>query len=287
LARPDVQQFNAVAIPAELNAMAESLRAKGVPLAPHVLPQIAANPARLAALQTRDFSGRMTAFQHIEAVALAGKLANGTPSGPLAADLFERVGTAARNPLHSLCYARTNHAIFAKHHPAELARIIGQLATAGRVTLAGGDVIQWNPATLPAPAGQEGDFLWGALNHLISNRNMPGTVLNGAQTYASEGQMANTLSRLTGKKHVNVQGSAALPYLNEIVAAHGPMLAEYGNHGGSVAQVMNNAALSLEAGADAPRNAGVLGYVVVPESEAKKRNIPILRYAAGSNNDYI
>ncbi|HEX4621871.1 MAG TPA: hypothetical protein VH208_09930, partial [Myxococcaceae bacterium] len=268
-----------VAIPAELNAMAESLRAKGAPVMPQVLQQIAANPARLA--------GVRAAFQHIEAVASAGKLANGTPSGPLAADLFGRVGTAERSPAHSLCYARTNHAIFAKHHPAELARIIGQLATTGRVTLAGGDVIQWNPATLAAPSGQEGDFLWGALNHLISNRNMPGTVLTGAQTYASQGQMANTLSRLTGKKHVNVQGASALPFLNEIVAAHGPMLAEYGNHGGSVAQVQNGFPLSLEAGADAPRNAGALGYVVVPESEAKKRNIPVIQYAAGSNNDYI
>jgi hypothetical protein len=261
-----------------VQSMARRLQRRGVSLQPEAVRTVAADPDRLAALMARDFKGERTAFEHIQGVADAKVLADGAPSAPLAAGLFELLGNPGRAPSYGRCYARTSHAIFTKHHPAEFARIVGQLATSGRVTLAGGEIIRWNPKKLPVENAQHIDVLWGAVNHLTANRDM-GRVLNTESEFASNGQMANIFTRLTGKRHVNVSGDAALPYLNDIVAEHGPMLAEYGNHGGSVAKVkVQYLPESLEAGNPVPSQRNGLGYVVIPESEAKSRKLEVIRY---------
>jgi hypothetical protein len=161
---------------------------------------------------------------------------------------------------------------------------VGQLATKGHVTLASGDVVEWRPEKLPVQNGQYADTLWGAVNHLAAKRTMK-RVLNDRADFAAQGQMANVFTRLTGEPHVNVWGDDALPHMNEIVAKHGPMFAEYGNHGGSVANV-TYVPQSLEAGSAEPQQMKGLGYVVVPLSEAKSRKLDVIRYNGNRGTGY-
>ncbi|HEX4620818.1 MAG TPA: hypothetical protein VH208_04550 [Myxococcaceae bacterium] len=274
-----------------VRSMADDLRRSDVNLDPHLLEAVAASPKRTSALRAKDFRGEGTAFDHILRIAQAGKLRDGTPSGPLAADLFGLVGHARRAGDVARCYARTSHSIFSLFHPGELARVVGALAVDGSVTLAGGETVQWNPASSRV-SGNHTDYLWASLNQLVRFRELPPNAqlpaLSGRSTqvdYASQGQMANLYTRLFGTPHVNVQGA---PHLNEIVARTGPLLAEYGAHGGSVAKISpQNVPLGIEAGELEPQphsricNGGcTLGYVVMPLDEAQKYRLQPISYQA-------
>jgi hypothetical protein len=280
--------------------MGRALREHGVRLDDADIAAVAGNSARVAALSDLDTRRRQTAFQHIERVAQAGTLVDGTPSAPLAADLFKLAGTA-RLASNIRCYGRTTHSLFTTKRMGEFARIVGELAVKGRVQLANGDVVEWKPRTLRIPAGQHADILWGAVNHLAKNRVLPEeTVLNAAREYDGAGQlaqnaqyayraeMANLMTRLTGKLHVNVEGSRALRHLNAIAEANGPLLAEYGRHGGSVARVEGNRPLSLDGGQVQPRSVeSALGYVVLPLREARARSLSIIEYPVGDGSGYL
>jgi hypothetical protein len=138
------------------------------------------------------------------------------------------------------------------------------------------------------PAGQHVDALWAGTIHLTRLQILPReafidlappAVAPPGADVARDGEMANLHTRLSGIAHVNVQGLQALPHLQEIVSQHGPMLAEYGPHGGSVARVENGEVLSQEEGKPAPtRENGALGYVVVPLEEATARGLTVLQY---------
>ncbi|HEX4621685.1 MAG TPA: hypothetical protein VH208_08980 [Myxococcaceae bacterium] len=261
--------------------MADLLSERGVAISPEVVQKVAVEPARLAALHSLDFDGESTAFEHILKTAEARTLVDGRPSSELARDLFGLVGSSRYAHGSARCYARTTHTIFTLHHPAEFARLVGQLATKGEVTLGSGEAVRWNPQALPKPAVvPTADFLWGNLNHLIRHRVLPrGSQLNTEAEVASQGQMANIYSRLFGEPFVNVQGAWALPHLNRIIADVGPLPAEYGAHGGSVASVTpQNMTLSLEPGATQPEPVMDIGYVVFPEREATALNLQPLQY---------
>jgi hypothetical protein len=296
--------------PMSVEEMATKLRAHGVQLHPNIVSQIAASPKRTQALRAKGFRGefkgrayvfgsQLTAFESILKVAKAGTLRDGTPSATLAADLFGLVGNVRQAGSGARCYARTSHTIFTLFHPGEFARLVGGLAVDGAVTLASGETVRWNPS----PAGVNGnhtDYLWGSLNQLIRFRELPHeaqlpalSMQSNQVDFASQGQMANIYTRLFGKPHVNIQGAQAMPYLNEIVARTGPLLAEYGAHGGSVAVISpQNVALGIEAGQLEPqphsricRNGCGLGYVVMPVDEAKKYNLQAIQYPV-SNMSY-
>jgi hypothetical protein len=281
--------------PMTVARMAEGLRKEGVEVDPSVVRAAAASPRRTQALRAVDFRNTGTAFDHILRIAKAGKLHDGTPSAALAADLFGLVGSARQAGSGTRCYGRTSHTIFTLSHAGEFARLVGSLAVDGEVALAGGEKIRWNPSSTQVN-GDHADYLWGALNQLIRFRELPGDAQLPALSqqsnqvdYASRGQMANIYTRLFGTPHVNVRGADAMPHLNEIVARTGPLLAEYGNHGGSVATItQQNVPLGIEAGELEPQphsricQAGcALGYVVMPMDEAKRYGLEPIRYAAG------
>jgi hypothetical protein len=271
--------------------MAEALRHAGANIPPSLVNELSASPKRTQALRARDFRGQGTAFDHILRIAKAGTLHDGSPSATLAADLFGLVGIARRAG-SGRCYARTSHTIFTLFHPGEFARLAGDLAVDGAATLANGETVRWNPSTSPVN-GNHADYLWGALNQLIRTRELPQSAQlpavstqSNREDFAFQGQMANIYTRLFGKPHVNIQGPQSMPYLNEIVARTGPLLAEYGAHGGSVAVISpQNVALGIEAGELEPQphshvcNGGCsLGYVVMPVDEAKKYDLQPISY---------
>jgi hypothetical protein len=274
---------------------AETLRNAGVNLDPALVRDVAASPKRTAALRAVDFQKTGTAFDHILRIAKAGTLYDGTPSAALAADLFGLVGGARQAGSGTRCYGRTTHTIFTLLHPGEFARLVGGLAVDGSVKLADGQTIRWNPSSTQVN-GDHADYLWGSLNQLIRFRELPRnaelpalSLRSSQEDYASQGQMANIYTRLFGKPHVNVQGAQAMRHLNEIVARTGPLLAEYGAHGGSVAAISpQNVALGIEAGEVDPQphshicqGGCTLGYVVMPVDEAKKYELRPIAYAAG------
>ena len=279
--------------------MAQTLRAKGVLVADADVSAIAGDVKRMNALHQLDFAGNKTTFEHLEAVASAQKLADGSSPAPLAADLFTLVGSA-RFSTFGKCYARTSHTIYSVHHAAEMARIVGDLAVTGAVTLADGTVAKWNPKTFPLTVrrlhpgmgpGVEGpvDRLWGGLNHLLTQKELPANAeIFGTTQSAFRGQMANVTTRLMGQQFVNVDGASALPHLNDIVDSFGPMAAEFGTHGGSVAEISNGTVRSQEEGALALRDMddGRLGYVVVPAEEAAKRGLAPIEYPADDDKGY-
>jgi hypothetical protein len=280
--------------------MAASLRAEGVAISDSSVEAIGASPRRIAALRTLDFMRSLCAFGRIKRIATARTLLDGTPSAPLAADLFTLAGTA-RVGSSMRCYARTTHSLYTAKRMGEFARIVGELAVSGRVELAGGDVLVWDPRRLSIAQGRHADVLWGAVNHLAKSRSLPsdrtlnarneynasGELEDRAQ-YAYRGEMANLMTRLTGKVYVNVDGWDALSHLNSIIATHGPVLAEYGRHGGSVAKVERGEPLSIEGGHLVPEPVNdSLGYVVVPRSEARERYLSIIQYSVDDSAGYM
>jgi hypothetical protein len=241
------------------------------------------DPARLAALNQRDFVGRATTFDHILRIAAAGQLRDSSNAYLLATDLFLSAGTnrAIRIPNDVRCYSRTMFAIYLKHHPGELARLVADLTVDGQTTLASGKVVRWEPRRLPLNGGPSNgaDTLFGYMLHSLKGRRLATEVVptNAEGEYAYEGEMANIHTRLTGRTFVNVSGRAALRYLPEVIRQTGPLLAEYQNHGGSVAAVEDGTPMSLETGQQRLTARNNLGYVVFPEDEARARGLEILR----------
>jgi hypothetical protein len=141
-------------------------------------------------------------------------------------------------------------------------------------------VLRWDPGRTPVADGQYVDTLWAGIAHTARLRALPprGSIDVPAEV-ASQGEMANLYTRLTGIPHVNVGGKEALPYLQKIVSRRGPLLAEFGNHAGSVARVRDGRILTQEAGNPAPTPAPRgLGYVVVPLEEATARDLVVRQY---------
>jgi hypothetical protein len=259
--------------------MADSLTALGVELNPQTLPQILRDPARLAALNQRDASGT-SAFEHIFKIAVADQLRDGTDSHAMAADLFESVGTnrAPRSTIR--CYARTLFGIYMKQKPAELARLVADLGVDGATALPGGRRLRWDPTQLGLNGNSQNaaDTLFGGLAHTIKAKELPqDAALTSNAEYAYEGEMANIHTRLTGRRFVNVTGQQALPHVAEVVAQTGPLLAEYGNHGGSLAAVQYGRPMSFESGQDALVVKNVPGYVAFPEDVAQARRLTIVQ----------
>jgi hypothetical protein len=266
--------------------MVNLLRRQNVELAPTAADDLLASPDRVAALRSKDFKGKLTAFDHILRLASAGKLRDGSPSAVMASDLFALAGTS-RSPTVGRCYARTGLALFSMHHTGEFARLLTDLAIRGEVKLADKSVLQWDPARTPVANNQYVDTLWAGIAHTARLRVLPpqGNVDVPAQV-AARGEMANLTTRLTGQPHVNVAGQEAFPHLEGILARHGPMLAEFGNHAGSVAQIEGGRIWSQEAGPPAPTLGGTLGYVVVPLKEARARKLTVLQYP-GDESGYV
>jgi hypothetical protein len=259
--------------------MVELMRQRGIDVPHTVTRDLAHSTARVAALHQMDAQGRSTAFEHILRLADAGTLRDGAPSLNMARDLFELAG-ATRGTQAGRCYARTSHAIFSLHHAGEFSRLLSDLALGGETTLADGSTLRWDPQRMPVNNGQYVDWLWAGVAHAARLQiPPPGGLIELTGDLARDGEMANLHTRLSGIPHVNVAGRPALPHLQEIVSRHGPMLAEYGAHGGSVARVENGQAFSQEAGMLGPTPApGNLGYVVVPREEANARGLPALEY---------
>jgi hypothetical protein len=248
---------------------------------------LARNPARVAALHQPDFQGRSTAFEHILRLADADTLRDGQPAINMARDLFELAGSS-RAPAAGRCYARTSHALFSIHHTGEFARLLADMGLNGETRLADGSTQRWDPQRQAIANGQHVDWLWAGISHTARLQIPPADGhIDVNADYARQGEMANLHSRLSGIPHVNVQGQQAIPHLQEIVSRYGPMLAEYGAHGGSVARVENGVVFSQEAGQQVPTQApGVLGYVVVPREEAEARGLTVLQYP-GQITGYI
>jgi hypothetical protein len=267
--------------------MVELMRQRGIDVPHTVTRDLARSPARVAALHQLDSQGRSTALEHILRLADAGTLRDGAPSPNMARDLFELAG-ATRGTTAGRCYARTSHAIFSMHHAGEFSRLLSELALGGEATLADGSVLRWDPQRMPVNNGQHVDWLWAGVAHAARLQiPPPGGLIELTGDLARDGEMANLHTRLSGVPHVNVAGRPALPHLQEIVSRYGPMLAEYGAHGGSVARVENGQAFSQEAGMPGPTPAGGnLGYVVVPREEANARGLPALQYP-GQITGYI
>jgi hypothetical protein len=262
-----------------VEAMADSLVALGVQLSPGAAGQIAGDPARVAALNQRDASGKST-FEHIFNIAVAEQLRDGTDSLALAADLFESAGTNRQTRANIRCYARTLFGIYLKQKPAEMARLVDELAVDGRTTLPGGRTIRWDPNVLPINGGpvNAADTLFGGLAHTLKAMRLPddAALVNNAE-YAYQGEMANIHTRLTGRRYINVNGQQALPHVAEVVAQTGPLLAEYQAHGGSVAAVENGVPMSFENGRTDLVAQNGLGYVAFPEDAAQARGLAVVQ----------
>ncbi len=269
-------------------AMAASLRAKGVTVSDADVRKISASIKRTNALHHLDFPGKKTAFEHIERIASAKKMVNGKPSAQLAGELFVLAG-AARSADFGKCYARTTHTIYSVHHAGEMSRIVADLAVKGEVKMADGTKVTWNPRRFSLEDyTPHVDMLWGALNHLMKAKKLPpNPTLSNAQEMAYQGEMANLTSRLMGERFVNVDGSEAGKKLNPILSERGPMLAEYGSHGGSLAKIQKGEAYSLEEGNTVPEVQYSLGYVVMPSSELRKNGIKAMTYQKHDRRGYI
>ncbi len=292
------QMYNALTPPARRpsgEVMGRSLHAHGTVIEAAELSAIGGDVKRLNALHQLDFAGGKTAFEHIEAIAAAKTLVDGSPSAVLAKDLFSLAGSA-RIATYGKCYARTNHTVYSVHHSGEMMRILHDLAIKGSVTLADGTTVKWDPATYPFPREENGeqtmhpaDRLWGALNHLLKEKELPASpTLKASSDDASRGQMANITSRLMGEQFVNAEGPAAMKHLTGIIDGYGPMFAEYNIHAGSVASVTAGMVESLENGETVPnyQDWRVLGYTVVPKEEAAKVGLKTIEYPADDDKGY-
>ncbi len=255
---------------AQIATAVEQRRARG--FAPNLLPIQSNDALKVTALNQTGFKTTPVALEHILEVADAGTLLDGAPSGPAAAALFDLAGRSV--PVaHGNCYGRTLHAILSTHHSGELSRIMADLLLRGRTTLASGQQVRWDPATLPVDVRfhQYHDALLGTLANDLRFTHQPDPlILHLAPGYASRGQMANVSTHYFGTQFVNAPGQPLLPHLRDILPRTGPLLAEYpaSSHGGSIARVDRDAVRSLETGghlATLPKHN--LGYVVVPESE--------------------
>ncbi len=269
--------------------MAQSLRSKGVAIADAEVAAIGGDLERLNALHQLDFAGGKTAFEHIEALAAAGTIKDGSPSAPLAADLFSIAGSL-RKVEYGKCYARTNHSVYSIHHAGEMSRIVGDLAAQGEVTLTDGTKVKWNPQTF-ALEDKPVDRLWGALNHYLKAKELPANQeLYHLEEYAYSAEMANITSRLLGEQFVNVKGSDALPHLTGITDNYGPVLGEFGmysNHGGAAAEVAaDGVVMSQDGGERALTRQTTVGYVVVPAKVAREKNIPVIDYLDDDSRGY-
>ncbi len=292
------QMYSALTSPARrpgAEAMRRALAEKGVVLSDAEVAQVGDDLKRLNALHQLDFAGGKTAFEHIEAIASAQTLADGSPSAVLAKDLFLLAGSA-RSATFGKCYARTSHTVYSVHHAAEMNRILHGLGVEGAVTLSDGTTVKWDPASYPFPREETGeqtmhpaDRLWSSLNHLLTAKELPeNPTLNGTSDSAYRGQMANISTRLMGEQFVNVDGSAAMKHLTGIIDGYGPMFAEYNAHAGSVASVTAGMVESLEGGEVAPNNQEwrVLGYTVVPKAEAERVGLKAIEYPAEDDKGY-
>jgi hypothetical protein len=265
-----------------------ALHAVGASAAEEIGVRVAADPARLAALQKPDFVTGKTAAEHILRLAQARTLFNGEPSSAIAADLFGLVGGArSANTPGVRCYGLADHTVFSKYHPGEFARLIADLATTGRVTLANKEVLEVDAEK--AAAGKVAisvDSLFVAMINLGIEKDLPSPAvlsIGGQGPTVYQGQMANLQTRLMGRRYINVPAQEALTHLNDIIAAHGPLLAEYGSWepgrggtAGGVAGVNGDAVFSMNDGGD--RHSGAVGYIAVPAEEAKRRGLKILEY---------
>lgn len=271
-------------------AMAERLRASGVEIKNGDVTKIEKSVKRLNALHQLDFEGGKTAFEHIASIAAAGKLADGSPSALLASELFTLAGSA-REAEFGKCYARTSHTIYSVHHAGEMARILAALGVQGKVIMADGQKVKWDPKEFSLKT-KHADSLWGALNHLLLKKKLPATAVLDEQTpYANRAEMSNLSARLMGGKFVNVDGQKALKHLNDIVDSVGPMLAEYDNHGGSVAGVSKrNKVMGLDEGQTRAKVMAPyydLGYVVVPAKDAAEMGLEPIKYPRGDASGYM
>lgn len=292
------QVYNALSSPARRPSsedMGRSLHAHGTVIDAAELSAVGGDVKRLNALHQLDFAGAKTAFEHIEAIAAANTLVDGTPSAVLAKDLFSLAGSA-RNATFGKCYARTSHTVFSLHHTGEMMRILHDLGVKGSVTLADGTTVKWDPAAYPFSREESGeqtmhhaDRLWGSLNHLLTAKELPANpTLNASSDSAYRGQMANITSRLMGEQFVNAQGPAAMKHLTGIIDGYGPMFAEYNAHAGSVASVTAGMVESLEGGETVPnyQEWRVLGYTVVPKAEAVRVGLKTIEYPADDEKGY-
>ncbi len=282
------QKFNALTAAARRPAgpvMVESLRKLGVTVTDELAANVATDLTRLNALHQLDFAGKHTAFEHIQRLAQAGTLVDGTKAATLAGDLFALAGSARPSDFNvAKCYARASQTVFSLHHAGEFTRLLGELAATGQTRLANGETVRWNPSTMPIRNTHILD-LWGGINHIAVERNSPlprGGELSVAKADATRGQMANITTRLFGTQFVNANGTEAKRHLNGFIDTYGPMLAEYGIHGGTVAEVHFPAAglpetIALEEnGTFKSRNN--LGYVVVPAEDAATAGLATLEY---------
>lgn len=275
--------------------MGRSLHAHGTVIEAAELSAIGGDVKRLNALHQLDFEGGKTAFEHIEAIAAAKTLVDGSPSAVLAKDLFSLAGSA-RSATFGKCYARTSHTVYTVHHSGEMMRILHDLAVKGSVTLADGTTVKWDPASYPFPREENGeqtmhhaDRLWSSLNHLLTAKELaPNATLSGSSDSAYRGQMANITSRLMGEQFINVEGSAAMKHLTGIIDGYGPMFAEYNAHAGSVASVTAGMVESLEGGETVSnyQEWRVLGYTVVPKEEGAKAGLKTIEYPADDDKGY-
>ncbi|HEX4621168.1 MAG TPA: hypothetical protein VH208_06340, partial [Myxococcaceae bacterium] len=256
----------ASARPPGLRERLDRLRDKGVAISETLEDEILSDPRRRGALMQQDFSKRGTALEHIERVADAGRLADNTQSGRLASQMLKLAGAVREQRGWGMSYARANQAVFTAHHAGELCRLIADLAVDRRTELASGQKVRWSPAEFPIDPGRHMEFLWGGLNHLLVQDELPEDAsLSEAAPVASQAQMANLMTRLTGHPYVNAQARGSVA-LRQIIDAYGPPLAKYGNHAGSLAKFdVERRPLSLETGDSRPQHmTHPLDFVVIP-----------------------
>jgi hypothetical protein len=259
---------------------------------PFVSPAV--NPPRETALTVDSLPNAAVVRAHLSELAAAPNLIAGAPTTPanLAAEIERHLGLGPAANRWGKCYARTSQAIFARHHVAEYVRIMKELAVGGRVTLKSGQVIEIGITPQCTEVSDFAGFLWG---HMVNNLR-PKELANPLRTVqaaypAGQGEMANVMTRLTGERHVNVAIGGGVDAPNAaavlaIVARRGPMLAEYGNHGGSVVGTAHGRFDSLELG-----GAHVLfpsvGYVVLPAIEVERAGLQAVPYAPANPQGYL
>src|SRR5262249_52019557 len=148
----------------------------------------------------------------------------------LAMELLNQVGHPKQAHFGN-CYGRTSNAIWSKHHPAEFVRVIAELAQHGRVELASGQVVTWGPEMRLPTYGELGDIIWGHVQNVLRLKVLANpTPVFERPGFASRGEMANLLTRLTGVPHVNVKRTADMSrdayyrVLGRVLQATGPLL---------------------------------------------------------------
>ncbi len=264
-----------------------------------LVKQILHDKVRVAALNRPDLLDGKTTLEHIIAVSQAPKLLDGSDcDGKTLATTLLRIAGKPNEATFGKCYGKTINAVWTKYHSGEFTRIIVDLALHGKVTLASGQRVTWDPQTLALPVEvhvelrpELSDFLWGHLCTNMRLQKLPDTVeLKKDDQFAHKAQMANVITRLSGKAHVNVRpvkakdgsttwSESQMQTLGRIVKKYGPGMAEFNVHAGSVESVEGKTAYSLETGGDVdPRQN--LGYVVLPkEAVASCSDLYIEHYA--------